>query len=167
VVPVPETLLHAVLAAVPREDRNLDGQVFAGLDADALRTSLGRACKTAGVPAFSPHAVRHRRASLWQLGGMPVAEAYDKLGHSPEVHLGLYAHFGLDRREVDYASMLADARSARSPLRLRRSQWPDLQGCRRPVWPMRPHMPANGTPLTCGFRLCNGFRPTSAAVHGY
>jgi hypothetical protein len=54
-VPVPEPLLRAVTDTVPREDRELDGQVFAGFDANALRTSLGRACKAAGVPAFSPH----------------------------------------------------------------------------------------------------------------
>lgn len=111
-VPVTEKLLQAVLAAVPREDRILDGQVFAGLDADALRTSLGRACKTAGVPAFSPHDLRHRRASLWHLGWIPVAEACSKLGHSPQMHLGLYAHVVLDRRKVDYPRMLADVRSA-------------------------------------------------------
>jgi hypothetical protein len=105
-----------VLAAVPLEDRDLDGQVFAGLDADALRTSLGRACKAAGVPAFSPH---DRSASLWHLGGMPVAEVCDKLGHSPQVHLGLYAHVVLDRREVDHAAMLDRDRQVRPPVRPR------------------------------------------------
>jgi integrase len=118
-VPVPQTLLDAVLDAVPREDRDLDGQVFAGLDADALRTSLGRACKAAGVPAFSPHDLRHRRASLWHLGGMPVAEACSKLGHSPQVHLGLYAHVVLDRRELDYAEALKRDRAARPSVRPR------------------------------------------------
>ncbi len=114
---MPEALLQAVTEAVPREDRDLDGQVFAGFDADALRTSLGRASKAAGVPAFSPHDLRHRRASLWHLGGMPVAEACDKLGHSPQVHLGLYAHVVLDRSEVEHAAMLARDRQARPPVR--------------------------------------------------
>jgi hypothetical protein len=53
-VPVPETVFEAVVELVPREDRDLDGQVFAGAGADRLRTAIGRACKAAGVPAFSP-----------------------------------------------------------------------------------------------------------------
>jgi integrase len=81
-VPVPEIVLGRVLDAVPREDRNLDGQVIAGFDADAFRTALGRACKAAGTPAFSPHDLRHRRATLWHLAGVPVAEAAGWLGHS-------------------------------------------------------------------------------------
>ena len=105
-MPVPETLLQAVTEMVPREDRDLDGQVFAGFDADAFRTSLSRACKNTGVPAFSPHDVRHRRASLCHLAGMPVAEACSRLGHSPQVHLGLYAHVVLDRTDVDYATLV-------------------------------------------------------------
>jgi len=91
--------------------------VLAGLDADAFRTSLGRACKTAGVPAFSPHDLRHRRASLWHLAGRPVAEACSYLGHSSQVHLDLYAHVALDRSELDYPAMLEHARKARPPLR--------------------------------------------------
>jgi integrase len=106
-VPVPQKLLQAVLDTVPREDRDVGGQVFAGFDADALRTSLGRGCKAAGVPTFSPHDLRHRRASLWHLSGVPVVEACDKLGHSPQVHLGLYAHVVLDRRELDYGALLS------------------------------------------------------------
>jgi integrase len=113
-VPVPAQLLDAITEATPR-DRDLDSQVFAGLDADALRTSLGRACKTAGVPAFSPHDLRHRRASLWHRGGMPIAEACDTLGHSPQVHLGLYAHVVLDRREVNYKAALSSSSLTRNP----------------------------------------------------
>lgn len=116
-VPIPQVLLQAVTDAVPREDRDLDGQVLAGLDADAFRTSLGRACKAAGVPAFSPHDLRHRRASLWHLGGMPVAEACSYLGHSSQVHLDLYAHVVLDRSELDYVDMVGSARTARPQVR--------------------------------------------------
>ena len=71
------------------------------------------------MPAFSPHDLRHRRASLWNLSGMPVAEACDKLGHSPQVHLGLYAHVVLDRSEVDHAAMLERDRLGRPPVRPR------------------------------------------------
>jgi integrase len=106
-VPVPEIVLGRVLDAVPREDRNLDGQVIAGFDADAFRTALGRACKAAGTPAFSPHDLRHRRATLWHLAGVPVAEAAGWLGHSSQEHLKTYAHVVLDRSEVDYQSLTA------------------------------------------------------------
>jgi hypothetical protein len=42
---------------------------------------------------------------------MPVAEACSKLGHSPQVHLGLYAHVVLDRAELDYVTLLNDGES--------------------------------------------------------
>jgi integrase len=34
------------------------------VSADRLRTAIARACRAAGVPAFSPHGLRHRRISL-------------------------------------------------------------------------------------------------------
>ena len=80
--------------------------MFEGFAATRFRTALAKACARAGVEPFSPHDLRHRRASLWHLAGMPVAEACDKLGHSPQVHLGLYAHVVLDRREIDVGKAL-------------------------------------------------------------
>jgi integrase len=56
------------------------------------------------VPAFSPHDLRHRRATLWHLGGVPAAQASAWLGHSAQEHLRTYAHAVLDRTEVDYGS---------------------------------------------------------------
>ena len=91
---------------VPREDRFLEGQVFAGFGADRFRTGITRACKACGVPAFSPHDLRHRRASLWHLGGVSAAEAAAWLGHSAQEHLRTYAHVVLDRTETDYAELL-------------------------------------------------------------
>jgi integrase len=102
-VPVPVEVFSAVAALVPREDRDLDGRVFAGFGADRYRTALTRACKAAGVPLFSPHDLRHRRATLWHLAGVPAAQASAWLGHSATEHLRTYAHATLsDRREVDY-----------------------------------------------------------------
>lgn len=109
-VSVPEGLRQAVTEAVPREDRDLDGQVLAGFGADRFRTALVRACRTAGVPAFSPHDLRHRRATLWHLSGVPVAEAANRLGHSAQEHLKTYAHVVLDRSEIDYSELLGEAR---------------------------------------------------------
>lgn len=106
-MPVPELVLQAVTQLVPREDRDLAGQAFAGFGADRFRTAITRACRAAGVPAFSPHDLRHRRATLWHLAGVPPVEAAAWLGHSPTEHLRTYAHATLSNRsELDYAAML-------------------------------------------------------------
>jgi integrase len=106
-VPVPQNVFQAVLDVVPREDRDLEAQVFAGFANTRFRTALARACKATGTPLFSPHDLRHRRATLWHLSGMPAAEAAGKLGHSPTEHLRTYAHVVLDRTEIP-ASTLVD-----------------------------------------------------------
>lgn len=117
-VPVPDLVFEAVIAAVPREDRDLEGQVFAGFGADRFRTALTRACKTAGVPAMSPHDLRHRRATMWHLSGVPVVEAAAWLGHSPTEHLRTYAHATLvDRSEVDAWKLLGCDRQVRELVR--------------------------------------------------
>jgi len=54
--------------------------------------------------------LRHRRATLWHLGGVPVAEAAGWLGHSAQEHFKTYEHVVLDRSEVDYRA-LVDARA--------------------------------------------------------
>jgi integrase len=104
-VPVPKVLFRRVVELVPREDRDLAGQVFGGFGADRFRTAITRACKAAGVPAYSPHDLRHRRASLWHLGGVPAAEAASWLGHSAQEHLRTYAHVVMDRTEIDYSTV--------------------------------------------------------------
>ena len=91
---------------MPREDRNLKAQVFAGFGADRFRAATARACKGAGVPVFSPHDLRHRRATLWHLSRVPVAEAFVWLGHSAAEHLQTYAHVVLDRTEIDIPKLL-------------------------------------------------------------
>ncbi|HEV2591023.1 MAG TPA: site-specific integrase [Gaiellaceae bacterium] len=106
-VPVPAAVFEAVAALKPREDRDIAGQVFARFGADRYRTTLTRACKAAGVPAFSPHDLRHRRATLWHLTRVPAAQAAAWLGHSPTEHLKTYAHVTLvDRSEIDHARLL-------------------------------------------------------------
>jgi integrase len=107
----------AVATLVPREDRDLRSQVFAGFDGDAFRTSLARACKAAAVPLFSPNDLRHRRATLWHLGGVPAAQAAAWLGHSPQEHLRTYAHATLaDRSELNYPNLLARVRPVLFPV---------------------------------------------------
>src|SRR5262249_12441884 len=72
-VPVPDLLFEAVTRLVARDDRLPERPVFQGFTGDRFRTALARACTAAGVPAFSPHDLRHRRVSLLHLGGMPWA----------------------------------------------------------------------------------------------
>lgn len=106
-VPVPIDVFAAVAALVPREDRDLDGQVFAMFGADRYRTAITRACKAASVPAFSPDDLRHRRATLWHLSGVPAAQAAAWLGHSPTEQLRTYVHATLsDRGELDHARLV-------------------------------------------------------------
>lgn len=105
-VPVHPVVFEAVTSLVPREDRIMDARVFADFGAERFRTAMTRACKAAGIPSYSPHDLRHRRATLWHLSGVPVAEAAAWLGHSAQEHLRTYAHATLaDRSELDYASL--------------------------------------------------------------
>jgi integrase len=99
----PDVLFDAVTSLCPRDDRTADRRVFERVTADRQRTALTRASTAAGVPAFSPHDLRHRRATLWHLGGVPAATASAWLGHSAQEHLRTYAHAVLDRTEIDYA----------------------------------------------------------------
>ena len=71
-VPVPDVLFEAVTRLVAREDRVPERPVFQGFGGDRFRTALTRACTAAGVPAFSPHDLRHRRVSLLHWGGDAV-----------------------------------------------------------------------------------------------
>lgn len=100
-------LFAAVTALVPREDRDLGGQVFAGFSADRLRTAIGRACKAAGVPLWSPHDLRHRRISLEHLRGEAWARIGELVGQrNLAVTANTYTHVLSDETEIDYADVL-------------------------------------------------------------
>jgi len=119
-VPVPEVLFERIVEESPREDRDLHAQVFDRFGADRFRTSITRACKAAGIPAYSPHDLRHRRASLWHLSGVPAVQAASWLGHSAQEHLRTYAHVVIDRSEIDYGELLSGAKeSARARMMTR------------------------------------------------
>lgn len=114
-VPVPPALFAAVVELCPRDDRVHDRRVFQGVTDSRLRTAIARACRAAGVPHFSPHDLRHRRATLWHLAGEPVVQAAAWLGHSPHEHLKTYAHATLtDRSELDYAQLTSERRVERA-----------------------------------------------------
>ena len=105
--------LHPLLADAlelslgPREDRDPGARLFAGSGADALRTSIAKACKAAAVPLFSPHDLRHRRISLMHLRGVPWARIGEFVGQrNLAVTANTYSHVLVDEREVDYGGML-------------------------------------------------------------
>jgi integrase len=91
----------------PREDRDPAARLFAGSGADALRTAIGKACRAAGIPSFSPHDLRHRRISLLHLQGMPWARIADFVGQRDlTVTANTYTHVLADEVEVAYAKLL-------------------------------------------------------------
>jgi len=103
----PPLLLERVLELCARDDRHADRRVFEGVTGDRLRTALTRASTAAGVPAFSPHDLRHRRVSLLHLGGMPWARIGEQVGHDDLMTTArTYTHIVADEREVDYADLL-------------------------------------------------------------
>ncbi len=106
--------LHPVLADAleaqlgPREDRDPEARLLAGSGADALRTSIAKACKAAGIPLFSPHDLRHRRISLLHLRGVPWARIGEFVGQRDlTVTAKTYTHVLVDEGELDYAALLA------------------------------------------------------------
>lgn len=106
-VPVPPELFDAVTGLVAREDRTADRRVFQGFGGDRFRTALTRACTAAGVPAFSPHDLRHRRISLLHLAGVPWARIGEHVGQrSLRVTADTYSHVLADECELDYERML-------------------------------------------------------------
>lgn len=106
-VAVPEPLFQAVLDLLPRDDRVGAALVFLGVTADRLRTAIARACTAAGVPAFSPHDLRHRRISLLHLGGVPWARIGEHVGQrNLAVTANTYTHVLVDESEIDYAALL-------------------------------------------------------------
>jgi integrase len=107
-IPVPVELFDALTRLVAREDRVPERPVFQGFGGDRFRTALTRACTAAGVPAFSPHDLRHRRVSLLHLAGMPWARIGELVGHDDLVTTArTYTHVVADERELDYVGMLA------------------------------------------------------------
>jgi integrase len=107
VTPSP-VLYAAVLELCPRDDRHADRKVFEGVTGDRMRTAITRACTASGVPAFSPHDLRHRRVSLMHLQGVPWARIGEQVGHDDITTTSrVYTHVLADEREVDPARSAA------------------------------------------------------------
>jgi integrase len=106
-VSVPPAIFEAVVALVPREDRTPERRVFQGFGADRFRTALTRACIASGVPAFSPHDLRHRRISLLHLSGVPWARIGEAVGQrNLSVTADTYSHVVMTETEIDYKDVL-------------------------------------------------------------
>jgi integrase len=111
-VELPPVLADALETSLgPREDRDPEARLFAPSGADALRTSIAKACKALGVPLFSPHDLRHRRISLLHARGVSWARIGEQVGQrNIAVTATTYTHVLADEAELDYAAMLAEAR---------------------------------------------------------
>ena len=109
-VELPDVLADAIEAELgPREDRDPEARLFGASGADALRTSIAKGCKAAGVPLFSPHDLRHRRISLLHLQGWTWAEIGAFVGQrSLATTADVYTHVLVDSAEVDYRRLLAE-----------------------------------------------------------
>lgn len=107
VVP-PDDLWGAISKQLPpREDRAATAPLFPGVTQERLRTAIGRACRDAGVPHFSPHSLRHRRISLLHRAGHSWAEIGDLVGQrSKIITADRYSHALPDYREVDRPQLL-------------------------------------------------------------
>ena len=103
----PADLYARVQALCPRDDRVPERRVFDGVTGDRLRTRLARAATAAGVPAFSPHDLRHRRVSLLHRQGVDWARIGEAVGHDDIVTTSrTYTHVMVDVTEIDYAQAL-------------------------------------------------------------
>lgn len=94
---VPAWLMEQVAATVAREDRTPERRVFHGFNAHGCGTAMGRACKTAGIPHYHPHDLRHRYASVKIAEGVPVTTLAAQLGHAKtSMTHDVYSHVLLD-----------------------------------------------------------------------
>jgi len=103
---VPPWLLQILLGQVPPDDRTPQRQLFPGLNEGTMRDAIGRASRSAGLPLYSPHDLRHRRGSLWHAGGMPARELAERMGHTKaSMSLDVYTHV-MAPDEVDADKLL-------------------------------------------------------------
>jgi integrase len=107
-VEFPDVLAEAIEATLPpREDRDPEARLYASSGADALRTSIAKACKAAAIPLFSPHDLRHRRISLLHLRGVPWARIGEFVGQrNLSVTADTYTHVLVDEAELNYGRLL-------------------------------------------------------------
>jgi integrase len=115
-VDLPDVLAEAIEATLPPRlavagaERDPEGPLFPDVTSDQLRTAIGRACRAARVPVFSPHDLRHRRISLLHRQGRSWAEIARFVGQRKlSLTADTYTHVLSDGRELDYERLLGRA----------------------------------------------------------
>lgn len=102
---VPGPLMDELEQLASLEDRKPDRLVFPGLTGSGVRAAMTRACMHAGIPNYSPHDLRHRRASLWHFQGVPLREVQHRVGHSDMSITGdTYTHVMIDPWDDEWAA---------------------------------------------------------------
>lgn len=91
-ITVPEWLIEKISDRVPREDRTAERLVFPGFNKQGCANAIRAACKHAGVPAWTPHDLRHRFASIMARRGVPRTDLKAMMGHSRVSQLDVYEH---------------------------------------------------------------------------
>jgi integrase len=92
-VQLPAWLAEEIAATCPFEDRTATRPVFPSFTADAAKNVIARACKSAGIPHFHPHDLRHRRITIWHHAGIPARVLAERAGHArASMTLDVYSH---------------------------------------------------------------------------
>ena len=88
---LPESLVDAIEATCPLEDRVPERKVFPGITEASAYQAMTRACRNAKVPHYHPHDLRHRRITVWHQSGVPARELAERAGHArPSMSLDVY-----------------------------------------------------------------------------
>lgn len=117
-VQLPDDLYAAIIDRLPaREDRDPAAPLVDFGTTDALRTAIGRACRDAGMPTWSPHDLRHRRISLEHHKGVSWAEIGARVGQrNLSTTADTYTHVLMDYREIDRSKLLKRVRAVQTPV---------------------------------------------------
>lgn len=109
---LPEWLIEAIENTCPPDDRTPERRVFQGITEASAYQAMSRACKTAGVPHYHPHDLRHRRITIWHQSGVPARELAERAGHSrPSMSLDVYSHVmpADEVAEAEFRTLIAGA----------------------------------------------------------
>lgn len=100
---LPEWLMQLIDESCPLEDRTPERLVFQGITEASFYQAMLRACKTAGIPHYSPHSLRHRRITCWHQSGVVARELAERAGHArASMSLDVYSHvMPLDENAAD------------------------------------------------------------------
>lgn len=83
---------------------------------DVVQAALKRECARLGLPAVTPHGLRHLHASLLLNEGLPVTAVSARLGHAnPAITLKVYAH-ALAGQDAQAAISIGRALAVNSPV---------------------------------------------------